>query len=272
MSTRLGAILYEMLSLKRPHPGDSQNAILHHIATQPAVPLESVQANLPPGLVDVIGRTLASNQAERPATVEALAEGLAPFSRRDVFAAREESAPVRGDLSSTVLAADAAAGPSSHTPSRATSTANDRGAPQPPRTRRPWLAVGAGVLLAGAAVVAVIGHRPAPSRPLVVSGPASVAAAAPSATAPTIGDRPAVPAPHVPDSATAVAEPAAAPNPGGRPGSRLAKLGGRPNDRAPHRPGAGGRADPASNPAAAPAAPEKRSLAGPSFDPANPYR
>ena len=32
----LGAILYELLSQQKPHPGDSQNAILHHIATQPA--------------------------------------------------------------------------------------------------------------------------------------------------------------------------------------------------------------------------------------------
>ena len=39
----LGAILYELLSGQKPHPGDSQNAILHHIATQPAVPLASVQ-------------------------------------------------------------------------------------------------------------------------------------------------------------------------------------------------------------------------------------
>ena len=35
----LGAILYELLAGEKPHPGDSHNAILHHIATQPAVPL-----------------------------------------------------------------------------------------------------------------------------------------------------------------------------------------------------------------------------------------
>ncbi len=35
----LGAILYELLSGRLPHPGDSHNAILHHISTQPGVPL-----------------------------------------------------------------------------------------------------------------------------------------------------------------------------------------------------------------------------------------
>ena len=43
----LGAILFEILSQKMPHPGDSPNAILHHIATQPAVPLDSLRADLP---------------------------------------------------------------------------------------------------------------------------------------------------------------------------------------------------------------------------------
>ena len=51
----LGAILYELVSLKRPHPGDSQNAILHHIATQPPVSLASVQPDLPADFVEVVG-------------------------------------------------------------------------------------------------------------------------------------------------------------------------------------------------------------------------
>ena len=42
----LAAILFEMLSGKPPHPGDSHNAILHHIATQPALSLHSVQPDL----------------------------------------------------------------------------------------------------------------------------------------------------------------------------------------------------------------------------------
>src|SRR5688572_9251799 len=83
----LGAILYELLSQQKPHPGDSQNAILHHIATQPAVPLESVRDGLAPELVDVIGRTLASQPDARPQTAAALAAALAPLTGREVWPA-----------------------------------------------------------------------------------------------------------------------------------------------------------------------------------------
>ena len=68
----LGAILYELLSGKRPHPGDSQNAILHHIATYPAVPLESVQGDLPQELITIVARALESDPAARPASAGAL--------------------------------------------------------------------------------------------------------------------------------------------------------------------------------------------------------
>jgi len=59
----LGAIFYELVSQQRPHPGESQNAILHHIATYPAVPLESVQPDLPPALVEIVARALAPEPA-----------------------------------------------------------------------------------------------------------------------------------------------------------------------------------------------------------------
>jgi len=81
----LGAILYELLSGQRPHPGDSQNAILHHIATQPAVPLDSVQGEprLAAELVDVIGQTLASDPgASYDDDVQVRAEEIARISHK----------------------------------------------------------------------------------------------------------------------------------------------------------------------------------------------
>lgn len=45
----LGAVLYEMLSGRRPHGGDSNNAVMHHMCTQAAIPL-SVNTGVP--LVD----------------------------------------------------------------------------------------------------------------------------------------------------------------------------------------------------------------------------
>jgi len=38
----LGVILYKLLSGRTPHPGDSYNAVLHHISTEEALPLEGV--------------------------------------------------------------------------------------------------------------------------------------------------------------------------------------------------------------------------------------
>ena len=57
----LGAILYELCSGRKPHPGESHNAILHHIATQPAVPLESVAPALPVGFLAIVASALAAD-------------------------------------------------------------------------------------------------------------------------------------------------------------------------------------------------------------------
>jgi serine/threonine protein kinase len=81
----LAAILFEMLSGKKPHPGDSHNAILHHIATQPAVSLHSVQPDLPAPLVDTVERALSCNRDQRHASVEELALALAPFAKREAW-------------------------------------------------------------------------------------------------------------------------------------------------------------------------------------------
>ena len=83
----LGAILYELCSGRKPHPGESHNAILHHIATQPAVPLESVAPELPVGFLAIVAGALAADPAARPASAGALVEALAPFAKREVWPA-----------------------------------------------------------------------------------------------------------------------------------------------------------------------------------------
>jgi serine/threonine-protein kinase len=83
----LGAILYELCSGRKPHPGESHNAILHHIATQPAVPLESVVPELPVGFLAIVAGALAADPAARPASAGALVEALAPFAKREVWPA-----------------------------------------------------------------------------------------------------------------------------------------------------------------------------------------
>ena len=83
----LGAVLYELLAGKKPHPGDSHNAILHHICTQPALPLEGRQLDLPPALVEVVQRALASDPCERQESAEAFAQALAPWAKREIWPA-----------------------------------------------------------------------------------------------------------------------------------------------------------------------------------------
>jgi endoglucanase len=81
----LGAVLYEMLSGKRPHPGDSHNAILHHICTQPALPLDA--KDLPPALVETVNHALSSDPQARQESAAALAQELQPWATRQTWPA-----------------------------------------------------------------------------------------------------------------------------------------------------------------------------------------
>jgi endoglucanase len=117
----LGAVLYELLAGKKPHPGDSHNAILHHICTQPALPLEGRQRDLPPSLVEVVHRALASEPGQRQESAEALAQALAPWAKREVWPAPGSNSEVTGALvvTSTLAYRGASPAASSRRPKRA---------------------------------------------------------------------------------------------------------------------------------------------------------
>ncbi|HEX2658866.1 MAG TPA: glycoside hydrolase family 6 protein [Polyangia bacterium] len=133
----LGAILFELVTGQLPHPGESRNAILHHIATQPALSLEVVRPDLPAALVTAVQAALASRPDDRPASVELLAQGLAPLA------------------SSTVWPA----GPAVAAPVAAATL------PMPMRAvRRPVVFVALGLLALGAATWAIIARRAKPAR------------------------------------------------------------------------------------------------------------
>lgn len=85
----LGAVLYELLVGEKPHPGDSHNAILHHICTQPALPIDAEAANLPRELAAVTTRVLASAPEDRFASAEAFAQALVPYAKREVWPSTE---------------------------------------------------------------------------------------------------------------------------------------------------------------------------------------
>jgi eukaryotic-like serine/threonine-protein kinase len=81
----LGVILYQLLSGRTPHPGDSYNAVIYHISTQPSLPLECEGRELPESLVEIVQRTIARSPADRPASAEELSQQLSPYARREVW-------------------------------------------------------------------------------------------------------------------------------------------------------------------------------------------
>jgi eukaryotic-like serine/threonine-protein kinase len=78
----LGVIFYELLSCRRPHPGDSYAAVLFHLLTEPAVPLAEVMPNCPPELWAVIERCLRSRPQDRYPSAGALLETLEALALR----------------------------------------------------------------------------------------------------------------------------------------------------------------------------------------------
>jgi serine/threonine protein kinase len=80
----LGVIIYEALSGRKPHPGDSYNTVLYHILTQPVARLDGWTPVVPPALVEVVHRALAFDPADRPASAMELARELAAAVERSV--------------------------------------------------------------------------------------------------------------------------------------------------------------------------------------------
>jgi serine/threonine-protein kinase len=164
----LGAILYELLSGAKPHPGDSYNAILFNILTQPAAPLSSLRPGLPPGLGAVVERAMAFEPGDRFASADELAQALLPFARPPVVAGgpAELALPGAGaadtraaTLSTPTTAAGAPRAPgrgddvpSSGAAGRTASTSV--GVDQEPPTSRPARHRTRSALLVAAAVVA----------------------------------------------------------------------------------------------------------------------
>jgi eukaryotic-like serine/threonine-protein kinase len=161
----LGAILFEVLSGKLPHPGDSHNAVLYHISTQSAVPLATAAPDIPHSLAKVVDRALASNPELRPPSAKAFAAELARFSRREVWP--EPPSLKTAPFPETSLASSESATPAHAGIGHATTVV-------PARRELRWIVA---AVLAGAAVlIAVIWglsarpptNQPSPSKPQVV--------------------------------------------------------------------------------------------------------
>ncbi|HSY21845.1 MAG TPA: serine/threonine-protein kinase, partial [Polyangiaceae bacterium] len=86
----LGATLFEMITGRPPHVGPTPIAILARLVTTPAPRLSDVFPNASAKLDEIMGRLLATNPADRPASAEEVAREL-----REAAAALGPYAPDR---------------------------------------------------------------------------------------------------------------------------------------------------------------------------------
>ena len=91
----LGVILYELLTGHPPFRGASLPAISVAIATETPPRPSLIRPGVPPGLELVVWRCLEKERASRVASIDLLAQAIAPFasSVRDPYAADDDSEP-----------------------------------------------------------------------------------------------------------------------------------------------------------------------------------
>jgi serine/threonine-protein kinase len=72
----LGAVLHEMLSGQKAHPGDSYNLVVFHILSEDPTPLEVLDDRLPPSLCALVRRALSREKAARYSDARELGRAL----------------------------------------------------------------------------------------------------------------------------------------------------------------------------------------------------
>jgi serine/threonine protein kinase len=103
----LGATLFEMITGRPPHVGPTPIAILARLVTTPAPRLSDVFPNASAKLDDLMGRLLATNPADRPASAEEVARelreaaaDLGPFTPR-IHRATSDYEPMPASIATT---------------------------------------------------------------------------------------------------------------------------------------------------------------------------
>jgi len=121
----VGVVLYEMLSGRLPHPGDSYNEVLVAVASTAPPPLRKVAPWVAPEIAAVVDRAMARDPEARHASAGELLAALAPFVGR-------------GDAPHVLHTGIRTAAPT----------------PERPTRRLGWIAATLGVAAVGALVVA----------------------------------------------------------------------------------------------------------------------
>jgi ketosteroid isomerase-like protein len=207
-----GVVLYELLTGRRAFEGDTVAATIYKVLETSPAPLQDFDAQLPPGLSDVVDRALAKSRTERYQTIAEMFQDLAEIRRGIGAADSVVFSPVTSPLTVPTPrpATPARLTVQPRTPATPRSAAGGQTPPPvtpasggdavPPR-RFDWRLTGivAALVLAVVAVVMVVrgaGRRPTaePSNPApvpVAAVPPPPAEAKPDAAPPATGAAPA---------------------------------------------------------------------------------
>ena len=81
-----GVVLYECLTGRRPHEGDTPMALVSKVLTEVVVPPHEVAADIPQALSQLVARSLARDPAERPRSAAEMYEALARIAAEEPVA------------------------------------------------------------------------------------------------------------------------------------------------------------------------------------------
>ncbi|MDF1505447.1 serine/threonine-protein kinase, partial [Roseisolibacter sp. H3M3-2] len=109
----LGAVLYELLTGRKPFAADTLHAVLYKIVSEPTPPPSALVPTLPPELDAIVARALAKDPAERYQHAADMANDLTALRATLITGVRAASASVslNARLSATLPAGAAAPGP-----------------------------------------------------------------------------------------------------------------------------------------------------------------
>jgi len=228
----LGAILYELLTGTVPFQADTITQLCAMILQQPAPALRNARPDAPPGLDQVIVRSLEKDRTRRFSNVAEFAMALAPFAPRRARLSVERVSRVIAGLAGSQPNFEDAMPPSSGLGTGTGSAWGASGIEKRGSGRGVGIAVGL-VLLAGAAAGAVFflkgrGSEPPPAPALEAKAATTGASTAPTSSpaAPTSAASAATAAPSVTPAApaaTPAVEPVVTPKALAAPKSQPAK-------------------------------------------------
>ncbi len=75
----LGVVMFEMLAGVRPYDGFTYEEVILKVATTTAPSLSTYRADLPPGLISLVDKTMARERSERTGSMDQLRQQMAPY-------------------------------------------------------------------------------------------------------------------------------------------------------------------------------------------------